>query len=65
MFPPEHLISALGQSRFVRQTDEQAHGLLGDSLFGIVEVQAFGLDAKELPAFRVLREQAAQIRGID
>ena len=44
------------------EVDEQSQRLVGDALFRIVEVDAFGLGAKSLAARRVLGEKVSQIR---
>jgi len=59
---PEHLISALAEAGLVRQFDEEPKGLVGDALFGVIEVETLRLDAQALTTPRVVGEEGPQVR---
>ena len=42
----EHGVDALARLRLVGEVDEQTEGLVGDAVFGVVEVDAGGVDGR-------------------
>jgi hypothetical protein len=59
---PKHLISSLAQTGLVRELDKESQRVIGDSLFRVVEVDAFGLDPQSLAARRVFAKEGSQVR---
>ena len=57
----EHRVDSLAQARFTRQLKQEAHGLLGDAMLGVVQVQPGVLGDEMLAAAGILREQRAQM----
>ena len=53
----EHGVDVLAQTGLLRKLDEQAHGLAGDSVLRVVEVQTHGLQREAFAALRILREE--------
>ncbi len=61
----EHLVATLDESRLVGELEEQFHGLVGDPVFGVVEIEALGLGDHSGPASRIVREELTQMTRSD
>jgi len=59
------LVSSFSQIRLVCEFDEESQRLIGDALFGIVEVDTLGLGAQSFSALRVLSEERPQVRRVE
>jgi hypothetical protein len=59
---PKHPVSSLAETGLVRELDEESQRVIGDSLFRVVEVDAFGLDPQSLTARRIFAKKASQVR---
>jgi hypothetical protein len=53
----EHGLDALAQAACLGELHEEADSLVGDAMFGVVEVEAHGLGRQPLPAFRIVSEE--------
>ena len=61
----EHHVPAFRHTRLFSEVEQQPHGLVGDAVLGVVEVEVGGLDRQALPAAGVPCEQVAQVRTGD
>ena len=58
----EHRVDALTQARPAGQLEEQTHGLVGDAVLRVVEVETLTLGRETLAPLRVGGEEVAQVR---
>src|SRR5262245_14843124 len=63
LIAPEHGLDALAHAGLLREPDQQAEGLLGNAVLGIIKVDAGSLCHQPLAALRLLREQLAQVQA--
>ena len=61
----EHGVDAPPQAGFFRQLQKQLHGFVGDTVFGIVEADARGLDGQAPGALWIAGEELAQMQVPD
>jgi hypothetical protein len=59
IFSPANIASRRGATPLAREIDEQAYGLVGDPVLGIVKEKARGLQAEALVALGIVGEQAS------
>ena len=57
----EHGVPALGHAGLLGQRDQQPHGLVGDPVLGVVQVEPGRLRGQPLAPARVAGEQVAQV----
>src|SRR5262245_1843289 len=62
LVPAEHGVDACTQSRALGELHEQLHGLVGDAVLGVVEVDPRGLQDQTLTAPWIRGEQLAQMQ---
>src|SRR5262249_12977695 len=65
LFATEHRVEPLAQAGFLRELEQQLHGLVGDAVLGVVEEQADRLDGQALAAFRIGSEELPQMERLD
>jgi hypothetical protein len=58
---PEHRVPVLRHPGLLGELDKQPHGLVGDAVLGVVEVEACRLCGQPLAASLILGEQVAQV----
>ena len=63
--PAEHRLDPLAQAHVLGQRDQQADGLIGEAMLGVVQIQAGALRRQLRPALRVLGEQVAKVQSGD
>lgn len=61
----EHGVPALAQSTVLGQIHQQGERVIGDAVFGIVEIQPGGVDLQPLAALRVIRKKLPQVPSAD
>ena len=61
LLAPEHGVDPLPESGFLRQPQEECHGLVGDPVLRIVEVDARRLGRHPLAALGVVREKLSEM----
>ena len=59
--PAKHRVDVLAQPRLPRKLHQQGNRLLGDPVFGVVEIDADVLDHEPLAAPRIGCEQLSQM----
>jgi hypothetical protein len=61
----EHGVAAGFHPALASQLDQQAHGLVGDPVLGIVQIQARGFGGEPCPTLWVIGEQLPQLGVLD
>ena len=61
LLAPEHGVDAVAEAGPLRERDEEAEGLVGDAVLGVVEVDAVDLDGQALAAVGIVGEQVAEV----
>ena len=58
----EHRVAALRDAALLRKLEQQPQRLAGDPVLRVVQEDALGLEHEGLAAFRIRREQIAEMR---
>ena len=61
----EHGVDAGAQAAVLREADEQRHRFVGDAVLRVVEIDARGFGRQPFAAFRIAREQLAEMHRAD
>src|SRR5262245_21216074 len=62
LLPAKHRLDSRLQAGLLGESKKEIERLVGDAIFGIVQVEAHGLDRHPLAALRIVREELSQMK---
>src|SRR5580700_10012169 len=62
LVPAKHGIDACPQARLFSELKKEMHRFIGDTVLGVIQVKADGLDCQTLTALRIIRKKLPQMQ---
>jgi hypothetical protein len=61
LFPAKHGIDVRAQTGFIRQSQEELEGFIGDAIFRVIQEKTHCLGCHTFAAFGIIREKLSQM----